>query len=133
MKFSCKKTLLLIVMFTFVFSTYARDHLIYSVVEDLPMGYENEVLRRNYYVNMGENQGVTPGTVLSVFRVISKSNPYDNKKRINYKIPIGELEVLHSEDNSAVATIKKLHLTAKDPIFEINNFMIGDHVTVHIK
>lgn len=133
MKFSCKKYFVLLVMLLFAFNLQARDHLIYSVVEDLPMGEENEILRRNYYVNIGANQGVTPGTILSVYRVISKSNPYDNKKRINYKIPIGQLEVVHSEDEAAVATIKKLHLSVKDPIFEINNFMIGDHVTVHIK
>ena len=133
MKFSCKKKIVLLVMLTFAFTIQARDHLIYSVVEDLPMGEENEVLRRNYYINIGENQGVTPGTVLSVYRIISKSNPYDNKKRINYKIPIGQLEVVHSEDEAAVATLKKLHLTAQDPIFEINSFMIGDHVNVHVK
>lgn len=117
----------------FAMSINAREHLIFSVVEDLPMGEENEILRRNYYINIGANQGVTPGTVLSVYRVISKSNPYDNKKRINYKIPIGLLEVVHSEENAAVATIKELLLSAKDPIFEINNFMIGDHVSVYIK
>ena len=133
MKFTCKKLFAVTAMLFFSISISARDHLIFSVVEDLPMGTDNEVLRRNYYVNIGANQGVTPGTVLSVYRVISKSNPYDNKKRVNYKIPIGLLEVVHSEDNAAVATIKTLLLTEKDPIFEINNFMIGDHVTVHIK
>lgn len=133
MKFSCKKPFITLVMLLFIFTAQARDHLIYSVAEDLPMGEENEVLRRNYYINIGTNQGVTPGTILSVYRIISKMNPYDNKKRINYKIPIGQLEVVHSEDEASVATIKKLHMSVKDPIFEINNFMIGDHVSVYVK
>lgn len=133
MKFSCIKKIVLLSLVILSFKTMAREHLIFSVVEDLPMGDEGEVLRRNYYVNIGANQGVDQGTVLSVYRVVSKMNPYDNKKRMNYKIPIGELEVLHTEDEAAVAKIKKLYLTAKDPIFEINNFMIGDHVTVHVE
>ncbi len=133
MKFSCIKILLLIISLSFSISSFCRDHLIFSVAEDLPMGFDNEVLRRNYYVNIGKNQGVTRGTTLNVYRVVSKANPYDNKKRINYQIPIGQLEVLHSEDDSAVTSLKKLYKEVRDPIFEINNFMIGDHVSVHIK
>lgn len=133
MKFSCIKILLLIISLSFSISSFSRDHLIFSVAEDLPMGFDNEVLRRNYYVNIGKNQGVTRGTTLNVYRVVSKANPYDNKKRINYQIPIGQLEVLHSEDDSAVTSLKKLYKEVRDPIFEINNFMIGDHVSVHIK
>ena len=82
---------------------------------------------------MGANQGLEKGTVLNVFRVVSKSNPYNNKKRINYRIPIGKLEVIHSEDESAVAYVKQLNMNIKDPIFEINNFMIGDHVTIDVE
>jgi hypothetical protein len=134
MTFSCKRHLFLLIGFLlFSISTMARDHLIYSVAEDLPMGFDNEVLRRNYYVNIGSNQGVTKGATLDVYRVISKANPYDNKKRVNYKIPIGKLEIIHSEEESAVAYIQKLNMNIKDPIFEINNFMIGDHVSVSVK
>lgn len=97
------------------------------------MGYENEIQRRNYYINVGTNHGVTKGVVLDVFRVISKSNPYDNKRRVNYRVPIGQIEVLHAENNSAIGIIKEKYDSVKDPIFEINNFMVGDHVAVHIK
>jgi hypothetical protein len=133
MTFSCKKHLFSILLILFSINAQARDHLIFSVTEDLPMGNDNEVLRRNYYVNIGANQGVTKGATLNVYRIISKSNPYDNKKRINYKIPIGQLEVIHSEEDSAVTNVKKLNMQIRDPIFEINNFMIGDNVSVNIK
>lgn len=131
MKLSCM--FLFFLVFAFPNQGTCEDHLIFSVAEDIPMGYENEVLRRNYYVNLGSNQGVTKGTTLTVFRVISKRNPYDNKKRVNYKIPIGLLEVIHTEDESSVGNIKKLYNAAKDPLFEINSFMIGDHVAVKVK
>ncbi|MAX65464.1 MAG: hypothetical protein QF441_11995 [Bacteriovoracaceae bacterium] len=132
MKFSCK---IFIYCFLIVFSLKieARDHLIFSVAEDLPMGYENEVIRRNYYINMGSNQGLSEGAVLDVYRTISKANPYDNQKRVNYRIPIGQLEVIHTEDESAVALVKKVNKNIKDPVFDINNFMIGDHVAVSVK
>lgn len=132
MKLSCKKIVLISSMLIFSLSSYAKNYLIFSVAEDLPMGHDNEVLRRNYYINMGADQGLEKGTVLKVYRNVSKSNPYDNKKRVNYKIPIGTLEVIHTENNSAVAYSKELYHTAKDPIFEINNFMIGDHIAINL-
>jgi len=114
-------------------NSHAKDHLIYSVSEDLPMGEEKEITRRNYYVNIGAAQGVSKGTTLNVFRRISKSNPYDNKRRVNYNVPIGQLEVIHVEEGAAIGYIKTINKAIKDPIFDINNFMIGDHVSVNIK
>ncbi len=132
MKFSCKKILLTGILLSLSFISQAEDYLIFSVAEDLPMGVEKEILRRNYYLNMGADQGLKNGTILKVYRMVSKSNPYDNKKRVNYKIPIGTLEVIHTEEDSAVALRKELYDTAKDPIFDINNFMIGDHIAINL-
>jgi len=126
------KLLLIVFCLTMSMATYARDHVIFSVEEEFPMGFDNEVLKKNFYVNIGSGQGIEKGTILNVFRVISKSNPYDNKKRINYKVKIGELEVLHTEEQAAIAVLKKQEDTLKDPMFEINSFMIGDHVMVSV-
>ena len=135
MKLSCTKNLFMIIaLFTLSLSqATARDHLIYSVAEDLPMGFDNEVLRKNYYINMGSQQGLQKGTVLDVFRIISKSNPYNNKKRVNYSVKVGELEVLHTEDSSAITIMKNIADGKKDPVFDIRAFMIGDKVSVAIK
>lgn len=130
MRFTCK---IIILSFILTLPSFAREHLIYSIDEEIPMGYENEKPKRNYYVNIGSNQGVKAGTTLDVFRVISKSNPYDNLKRINYKVKIGELEVLHSDDHAAIGSLKKIKVGIKDPLFEISSFMIGDYVGVSVK
>lgn len=129
MKTTCK-----FLIFTFLFSiqAFARDHLIYSVEEEVPMGYENEKTKKNYYVNIGANQGVKSGTKLDVFRVISKSNPYDNLKRVNYKVKIGELKIVHSDEEAAIGSITQVKFGVDDPLFEIKGFMIGDTVSVSI-
>lgn len=95
------------------------------------MGYENEVIRKNYYVNIGSAQGVKKDSVLNVFRIISVQNPYDNKKRVNYKVKIGELKVLHTTDEASIAMVNKYE-KGNVPIFELNQFMIGDHVAVSV-
>ncbi len=133
MKRSCKN--LFIAAFVATLMTglaQAREHQIYSVAEEVPMGYENEVQKKNYYVDIGEKQGVTRGTTLDVFRVVSKLNPYENEKRINHRVKIGELKVLHANDEAAIGSFKSMETGPDTPLFEIENFMIGDHVSVSV-
>lgn len=108
----------------------ARSYVIFSMAQDLPMGFENEVVRKNYYVNIGTGQGVKKDSILDVFRIISVQNPYDNKKRVNYKVKVGTLKVIHSSEEAAIAQVEEYE--KKDvPIFELNQYMIGDHVAVN--
>ena len=95
------------------------------------MGFENEVVRKNYYINMGSSQGVKKNSVIDVFRIVSVQNPYDNKKRVNYKVKIGELKVLHTTDDAAIAMVNEYE-KEDVPIFELNQFMIGDHVAINV-
>lgn len=95
------------------------------------MGQENEVIRKNYYVNMGKGAGVKKDAILDVFRIISVQNPYDNKKRVNYKVKIGELKVIHASDDAAIATVSEYE-KEDVPVFELPQFMIGDHVAINV-
>lgn len=111
--------------------TWARSYVIFSMAQDLPMGLENEVIRKNYYINMGAGQGVKKDSILDVFRIVSIQNPYDNKKRVNYRVKVGELKVLHSSDEASIAMVNKYE-KEEAPIFELNQFMIGDHVSINV-
>ncbi|MFA7613613.1 MAG: hypothetical protein WCY48_05195 [Candidatus Caldatribacteriota bacterium] len=125
------KLIILTILLTFSLSTFARDYVIFSLSQDLSMGYEDEVIRKNFYVNLGKGQGVNKDSVLDVHRIISVQNPYDNKRRVNYKVKIGELKVIHSSDEASIAKVHKL--VDSDTIFEIPQFMIGDHVSISVK
>lgn len=104
--------------------------MIYSVAMDLPMGVDNEVLKKNFYVNLGSKQGVRKGTLLDVFRIISVLDPYDNRKRVNHRVKIGELKVLHANDDAAITAFHKKE--DKDmPVLELDQFIVGDHVAVN--
>lgn len=81
---------------------------------------------------MGTGQGVKKDSILDVFRIISVQNPYDNKQRVNYKVKIGELKVIHSSDTAAIATVKEYMKEEDTPIFELPQFMIGDHVAINV-
>lgn len=121
----------LLITLLFCHPLMARSYVIFSMNQDLSMGVENEVLRKNYYINMGSGQGVKKDSIVDVFRIISVQNPYDNKKRVNYKVKIGELKVVHSTDDAAIAVVKE-YLKEDTPIFELPQFMIGDHVAINV-
>lgn len=111
----------------------AKDYVIYSISQDIPMGVEKEVLRKNFYIDMGKNQGVNKGSILDVYRVVSVLDPYENKKRFNHKIKIGEVKVLHAEEASSIGILNKFENENETPVFEIGKLMIGDIVSAHVK
>ncbi len=108
-----------------------KTFLIYSVAQDLNMGIEGQVLKKNFYVNMGTGQGVKKGTLLDVFRVISVLNPYDNRKRVIHKVKIGELKVLNATEEGSIAVMKKME-DEDVPVLELDQFMVGDMVAVNV-
>ena len=110
----------------------AKDYIIYSIAQEIPMGEKAEVIKKNYYVNMGSKQGLKNGTVLNVYRNISRLDPYESKKRYSYRVKIGELEVLHSEGQAAITSLVDLDKRSKSPLFDIDGLMIGDTVEVKI-
>jgi hypothetical protein len=112
---------------------FARDFIIFSIVQDLPMGVENEIINKNFYVNIGSKQGVAEGTTLDVYRTISRLDPYEKKQRYNYKFKIGELKVLHSENNTAIASLQTTNIGKDSKVYDVGNFMIGDKVNVKVK
>ena len=118
-------------LLTMMQPSWARSYVIFNLTEDLPMGFENEVIRKNYYVNLGKVQGIKKDSLLDVFRIVSIQNPYDNKKRVNYKVKMGQLKVIHSSDDASIAIV---HEYEKEelPILELNQFMIGDHVAINV-
>lgn len=128
------KLILLLLTLTMSHNLWARSYVIFSMNQDLDMGLDEETkaLRKNYFINIGANQGVKKDTVLDVFRIISVQNPYDNKKRVNYKVKIGELKVIHSSEDAAIAFMKEYLPKEETPIFELEQFMIGDHVAISV-
>lgn len=124
------KVFILLLTMTLSQSIYARSYVIFSMAQDLSMGVQDEILKKNYYVNMGSSQGIKKDSVLDVFRVISVQNPYDNKKRVNYKVKVGELKVVHASEDACIASLKDY--VEDRPVLELDQFMIGDHVAINV-
>lgn len=108
----------------------AKNYMIYSLAQDIPMG-DGSAQKKNYYVNIGLQQGVKVGTELTVYRMLNRTNPYSTDKNVTFKVEVGELKIVHAEDENSIAEISKVKSDSK--IFmEIPSLNIGDHVGVKI-
>jgi hypothetical protein len=108
----------------------AQDYTVYSVYKALDLGNPGETPQKDFYVNMGQAQGIREGTVLEVSR---KAYTYDLISEKLYKeitFPIAKLRVIHVEPNVAVARLDKMLPSDKTPAATPRAVMIGDVVKV---
>ncbi|MBP5296980.1 MAG: hypothetical protein J6Y94_06585 [Bacteriovoracaceae bacterium] len=117
--------------FLLSFLAYGQDFVIYSVAQEVAMQNNTPPPPKNYFVNLGKNQGIKPGTILNVERIISEIDPFKAHKRFNHQVKIGELKVIHSEDESSIAVAVDYDGTAQGLAPEYTSLMIGDRV--HVK
>lgn len=113
-------------------ASIAKEYVIYSIAQNIPMGIPNEVIKKNFYINMGRNQGLKKGHVLDVYRKIYKLNPFENNLRYAYRIEVGKLSVIHAENEASIAIFKN-ETEDKNLLLDHDRFLIGDEVQIHIK
>lgn len=128
---TCNKMLFLIALLMSV-SASANDFQIYSIFHEIPMTNQQQVMVKNYYINVGEESGVKDGTVMDVFRSLSVLDPYDTKRRYQHKIKVGEIKIIHADQKSSIAVYNNLLNGPDKPKLEVQNFMVGDLVKVKI-
>ena len=99
------------------------------------MGDDKPIIK-NYYINMGQQEGLKEGTLLNVYRDKIVQNPFAIDKNTTFKIKIGELRVIHTESNNSIAVVHQQR-AFDDPNYAIHHFnrkiRIGDKVFVQIE
>jgi len=101
---------------------------VYSTYRPVDLGFPGETTNRDYFVNMGSNQGVKPGSYL---RVMRKAPTYDmNNQKVfrDVTFPIARLKVIHVESNAAIARLHEYAPPDVTPGFSPRVVMVGDLV-----
>lgn len=104
--------------------------IVYNIAHEFSMNRRNNTLQKDYFLTLGENQGVFKDTLVDVYRIISKNDPYQNNRTYTYKIVIGTLRIIHSQKSTAIARMHRLYSTEDTPIQEVPAVMIGDYISV---
>ena len=106
----------------------ADEHFIYSVMRGLDFGNPGEQPQRDYYVNLGTNQGVRAGDKLEVLRRVATYDVPSQKLYKDLTFPFATLKVIHAESNAAIARLEELSPPEKTPVLSPSAVMVGDLV-----
>ncbi len=104
--------------------------IVYSVFKGIDLGEPNEILQKDYFVNLGVNQGIRVGTILEVAR---KAPSYDLTTDKLYKdliFPFALLRVIHAEKDAAIARLEKIYPPDKTPVVTPRSVIVGDLVRI---
>lgn len=107
-----------------------ENAIVYSVFKGIDLGNPNEGIEKDYFVNLGTNQGIRVGTVLEVAR---KSPSYDLTTEKLYKdliFPFALIRVIHAEKDAAIARLEKIYPSDKTPIATPRSVIVGDRVRI---
>lgn len=104
------------------------EPVVYSVYQSVPLGYENEMPRKDFYLNIGTTQGVRVGSEVEVIRKVATYDLVGKKLYKEITFPIGTLRVIHVEDQVSIARLDKMNPAEATPIQNPQAVMVGDYV-----
>lgn len=106
----------------------ASDFVVYSVFRSLNLGYSNEPMDKDYYINMGAAQGLKKGATLEVLRHIPTYDLVNSQAYRDMTFPIARVKVIHVEARSAIARLEKMLPADQIPVIQPKAIMVGDYV-----
>jgi len=109
-------------------SVLAAEAIVYSVYKGIDLGNPNDENQKDFFVNLGTNNGVNEGSLLEVSR---RSPTYDLTTEKLYKdlvYPFATLKVIHAEKDAAIARLEKIYPQSKTPVLTPRAVIVGDLV-----
>ncbi|MBP7844924.1 MAG: hypothetical protein KA116_08915 [Proteobacteria bacterium] len=89
---------------------------------------EDDKSRHDIVLNAGVNSGITKGMSLTVKRHIPILDPYRENKQRELEVELARLEVVHVQDDIAVARVSKLMPIDEGLSIGMRSVLIGDYV-----
>lgn len=131
MKYARKKSIVLALSlwaFTAPSVPFAADAIVYSVYKGIDLGNPNDESQKDFFINLGTQDGIQPGTIVEVSR---RSPSYDLTTEKLYKdlvYPIARLKVIHAEKDAAIARLDRMYPADKTPVLNPRAIIVGDLV-----
>lgn len=106
----------------------ADEFAVYQVFRGIDLGESDRPPPKDFFINMGSNQGMKKGAVLDVYRKISSFDNLSQKLVGDHMIPVGRIKVIHSDDKTSIARLDKFVSVDQEPGLLPQAIMIGDVV-----
>lgn len=106
----------------------SADYVVYSVDRAIDLGVPGQEPKKDFYVNLGSDNGAAVGSILEVAR---RAPTYDLAASKLYKestFIIAHLRIIHSEGGISIARLEKMLPADKIPSIQPFMVMVGDLV-----
>lgn len=107
----------------------APEHIVFGMKTEIAMSATDKP-RKDYYLNIGTNQGVKKGTLLDVFRTVTTTDDINSRSAQNIIFRVAKLKVIHAEEEISVGRIADILPPHEVPIGAFPTVVVGDRVTV---
>lgn len=114
-------------MFLFMGKVHAKDVSVFDVRRPLAMD-NAETPPKDYYINAGSGSGLKTGMSVKVYRRNSLYDPYTNKSPGDLVVLVGQLRLIHVQDDMSVARLDLIEGREKLPTIDFDAIMLGDRV-----
>jgi hypothetical protein len=107
---------------------FSPESSVYSIYQGLNFGAPGELTQKDFYVNIGSNQGVTLGSRLKVFRHAPTFDLVAQQVFREVTFPIAIVKVIHVESGVAIARLESFLPSSEAAAISPRAIMVGDLV-----
>ncbi len=103
------------------------DFKVFDVRKNLALT-DDEPVFYDYYLSAGQDVGVEPGSVLTVYRRVPVMDIYKNQNHPDMQVVVARMKIIYSQKTMSVGRVLKLANKTSTPVMEFDKVMIGDRV-----
>jgi hypothetical protein len=108
-------------------SADSKTYSVFDIKKTTPL-HNNQKVFRDYYVNLGSDQGAKAGSILAVYRRQGVVDYYRNVLHDDLLVPVAHMKVIMAQKTMSVARLESLTPAKQIPVLEFNAVMLGDRV-----
>ncbi|MBX3021069.1 MAG: hypothetical protein KF799_05275 [Bdellovibrionales bacterium] len=119
------KTLSLVLLFAFLPLSAQADLTIFDVRRTLRMA-NTDPIYHDYYINGGNESGLSNGMILTVTRKLPLYDNYQNHSAGDLNLKVAKLKIIHVQKGLAVGRLQSEFTRENAPLLEDAFIMVGD-------
>jgi hypothetical protein len=110
-------------------SVFAADPIysVFDIKKTIPLSSHQKIYR-DFYVNLGSDQGAKAGSILAVYRRQGVVDYYRNTLHEDLLVPVAHMKVIQASQTMSVARLESITPSKQIPVVEFNSIMMGDRV-----
>ncbi len=106
---------------------FAENLLVFDVKKNLKLK-DSDPQYKDLYINGGEEYGLRPGMLVTVYRKVSMYDTLRNKSAGDVKIYVGRVKIIHVQNGLSVGRTHSQLSRRKLPIVDYESIMVGDRL-----